>query len=105
MELQKPAGASQPDGCTENVSDRTAVRGPEDDARGRQKIKFPKWELENARTSELVAKEHRMGKRSVLRAAKFSKGVDAAEKIESSTRKNILIDEGKVTHVIRIAYL
>lgn len=38
--------------------------------------------LKNARTSELVAKEHRMGKESVLRAAKFSKGVDAAEKIE-----------------------
>lgn len=52
--------------------------------------------LKNARTSELVAKEHRMRKRSVLRAAKFSKGVDAAEKIESSTRDAILSGKSKV---------
>lgn len=35
------------------------------------------------RTVEAVAKEHGVGSNTVLRAAKFSKGVDAAEKIES----------------------
>lgn len=37
---------------------------------------------ENSRTSAVVAKEHGIGSNTVLRAAKFSKGVDAAEKIE-----------------------
>lgn len=34
----------------------------------------------NSRTSAAVAKEHGVGSNTVLRAAKFSKGVDAAEK-------------------------
>ena len=37
-----------------------------------------------------------MGKGSVLRAAKFSKGVDAAEKIESGAREEILSGKSKV---------
>lgn len=36
----------------------------------------------NPRTAEIVAKEHGIGRNTVKRAAKFSKGVDAAEKIE-----------------------
>lgn len=36
----------------------------------------------SSRTSAAVAKEHGVGSNTVLRAAKFSKGVDAAEKIE-----------------------
>lgn len=42
MDMQKPAGASQPDGCTENIFDRSAVRGAEDDARGATENQVPK---------------------------------------------------------------
>lgn len=48
------------------------------------------------RTEEIVAKEHGIGKNTVRRAAKFSKGVDAAEKIESGTREAILSGKSKV---------
>lgn len=62
LDMQKPAGTPQPDGCTENVSDRSAVRGPEDDARGRQKIKFPKWELEKCQNIRTCRKRASYGK-------------------------------------------
>lgn len=61
-----------------------------------RKSSFQNGNLKTAQTSELVAKEHRMGKGSVLRAAKFSKGVDAAEKIESGAREAILSGKSKV---------
>lgn len=96
MDLQKPAGASQPDGCTENVSDRSAVRGAEDDTRGRQKIKGPNGTLIQGDTAEVIAHEHKIGRNTVKRAAKFSKGVDAAEKIESGAREAILSGKSKV---------
>lgn len=41
------------------------------------------------RTAEIVAKEHGIGCNTVKWAAKFSKGVDAAEKIESGARDAI----------------
>ena len=63
---------------------------------GDRKSSSQNGNLKNARTSELVAKEHRMRKRSVFRAAKFSKGVDAAEKIESGARDAILSGKSKV---------
>lgn len=47
-------------------------------------------------TAELVAKEHGIGRNTVKRAAKFSKGVDAAEKIESGAREAILSGKSKV---------
>lgn len=47
-------------------------------------------------TAELVAKEHSIGRNTVKRAAKFSKGVDAAEKIESGAREAILSGKSKV---------
>lgn len=34
------------------------------------------------RTAEIVAKEHGIGKNTVKHAAKFSKGVDVAEKVQ-----------------------
>lgn len=48
------------------------------------------------RTAEIVAKEHGIGCNTVKRAAKFSKGVDAAEKIESGAREAILSGKSKV---------
>lgn len=51
------------------------------------------------RTEDIVAKEHGIGKNTVRRAAKFSKGVDAAEKIESGARKDTITDEDKVIQV------
>ena len=48
------------------------------------------------RTAEMVAKEHGIGCNTVKRAAKFSKGVDAAEKIESGAREAILSGKSKV---------
>lgn len=50
----------------------------------------------NPRTAEIVAKEHGIGRNTVKRAAKFSKGVDAAEKIESGARDAILSGKSKV---------
>lgn len=52
--------------------------------------------LKKARTAEIVAKDHGIGKTSVKRAGAFSRGVDAAEKIESGTRDAILSGKSKV---------
>lgn len=41
-------------------------------------------------TAQRVAKDLGIGEKTVKRAAKFSKGVDAAEKIESGAREVIL---------------
>ena len=43
------------------------------------------------RTAEIVAKEHGIGRNTVKRAAKFSKGVDAAEKTPCSSRASMLL--------------
>ena len=51
---------------------------------------------EKSRTAEIVAKEHGIGRNTVKRTAKFSKGVDAAEKIESGAREAILSGKSKV---------
>lgn len=48
------------------------------------------------RTAEIVAKEHGIGRNTVKRAAKFSKGVDAAEKIDNGAREAILSGRSKV---------
>lgn len=46
---------------------------------------------EKHRTAEIVAKEHGIGRNTVKRAAKFSKGVDAAEKTPCTSRSSMLL--------------
>ena len=48
------------------------------------------------KTAQAIAHEHGIGRETVKRAAKFSKGVDAAEKIESGAREAILSGTSKV---------
>lgn len=50
-------------------------------------------------TAQKVAADIGVGEQTVKRAAKFSKGVDAAEKIESGARKDTITDEDKVIQV------
>ena len=47
-------------------------------------------------TAETIAREHNIGKNTVKRAAEFSKGVDAAEKIDNGAREAILSGRSKV---------
>lgn len=52
-------------------------------------------------TAKKVATDLGVGEKTVRRAAKFSKGVDAAEKIESGAREDTITDEDKVIQVER----
>lgn len=102
MDLQKPVGTPQPDGCTENVSDRRQYEAQKmtvKNSEGRNQHSSKEVCAQNGpnpRTAEIVAKEHGIGRNTVKRAAKFSKGVDAAEKIESGARDAILSGKSKV---------
>jgi len=49
------------------------------------------------RVSEQIAKEQNIGKNTVLRAEKFSQGVDAIREVSSETADSILRGETKVT--------
>lgn len=51
-------------------------------------------EFEN--TAKIVAEEHGISRETVKRAAKFSKGVDAAEKIDNGAREAILSGRSRV---------
>lgn len=58
-------------------------RGTEKVADGKFTASAQNGHVRVLRTAEIVAKEHGIGRNTVTRAAKFSKGVDAAEKIEN----------------------
>lgn len=49
---------------------------------GDRKSKAQNGPLIQGDTAEVIAHEHKIGRNTVKRAAKFSKGADAAEKIE-----------------------
>ncbi len=63
---------------------------------GDRKSKAQNGPLIQGDTAEVIAHEHKIGRNTVKRAAKFSKGVDAAEKIESGAREAILSGKSKV---------
>lgn len=63
---------------------------------GDRKSKAQNGTLIQGDTAEVIAHEHKIGRNTVKRAAKFSKGVDAAEKIESGAREAILSGKSKV---------
>ncbi len=65
-------------------------------AGGDRKSKAQNGPLIQGDTAEVIAHEHKIGRNTVKRAAKFSKGVDAAEKIESGAREAILSSKSKV---------
>lgn len=72
--------------------------------RGNQYTKEPSAQNEHLpkmKTAEAIAMEHGIGRESVKRAEKFSKGVDAAEKIDSGSRDAILSGKSKIPkHII-----
>ena len=53
-------------------------------------------------TAQRVASDLCIGEQTVKRAAKFSKGVDAAEKIEGGAREAILSGKSKVPKRFRV---